>query len=131
MLDMVPNHPSSAFSEAAEAGSPAGQSSEFADLFCELCGCPRHRFERVLFDKSLYLHARLIAPLILWLSPHTFEEDFGVIQEVASVKDPEIFRTEVNRFHGRNRRDASFLRTVLLIRISGKRLMSWRDRVFE
>jgi hypothetical protein len=130
MLETAQDYTSSTFSEDAGTGDPAGAPADFADLFCQLCGCPRDCFERVLFRKSLYLHARLFAPLILWLRPHTFEEDFAVIREVASIRDPQVFRNEVNRFYGRNRRDASFLRTILLIRISGRRLMSWKNRAF-
>jgi hypothetical protein len=102
----------------------------FKDLFCTYTHSPLEKFELTLFKKSLYPHARLIAPILLRLKRQWFAEDLDVIRELATVDCPEVFQMEVARFYGRNVRDRSFLRKRLLIRLSGKRLLKWKTRCF-
>jgi hypothetical protein len=102
----------------------------FRLLFCRLTNTPIEKFQQALFRKGLYLHARVIAPLILHFRPEVFTEDFAAIQELADIRDPEVFSMEVSRFDGRNKRDCSWLRKVFLIRVSGKRLTLLKTKCF-
>jgi hypothetical protein len=113
-----------------EAESRGAQVVPFRDAFCALRGCPPDAYEEEMFRASLYPHARLFAGMIRRLRPTFFREDFDIVRELAWVNSPAIFQSEVNRFHGRNVRCRNLLRTALLIRISGKRLMRWKDRAF-
>ena len=104
---------------------------EFKDLFCAYTNSPREKFEQILFKRSLYPHARLVAPILMRLKPGLFVEDFAVIQELANVDCPGVFQMEVSRFYGRNVRDRSLLRKWMLIRLSGKRLLKWKSKCFS
>jgi hypothetical protein len=108
--------------------SRAGTS--FSERFCAITGTRAEMFDRKLFKKSLYAHARIVAPFLLKFRPEMFREDFEAIRELAMVDCPEIFAMEVNRFHGRNKRDRSILRQLFLIRVSGKRLLKWKAKCF-
>ena len=57
----------------------------FKDLFCTYTHSPLESFELTLFKKSLYPHARLIAPILLRLKRQWFAEDLDVIRELATV----------------------------------------------
>ncbi len=107
------------------------QKQTFRWLFCHWTRTPIERYEQAVFRKSLYIHARIFALLILRFRPEIFREDFEVIQELAEVNCPDVFAMEVSRFDGRNKRDRSKLRRLFLIRVSGKRLTRWKARCFS
>jgi len=102
----------------------------FKQLFCRYTHSPAEKFEQTLFKRSLYPHARIVAPLLLRFYPGIFREDLAVVQELASVESPDVFQMEVSRFYGRNVRDSNSLRKLLLIRLSGKRLLKWKSKCF-
>ena len=79
---------------------------------------------------SLPLYAKMPALWLFRIKPEVFAEDFGVIRELAGVECPEVFAMEVERFDGRNKRDRSFLRRWLGIRVSGQRLTRWKVKCF-
>lgn len=103
----------------------------FNEAFCEQFACAPERFEQELFWRGLFLHAKLFA-LLFWSRRETFfREDFDLIREIAFVSCPEIFISELNRFRGRNLRDKNWIRKTFSIRLSGKKLVKLKDKVWD
>lgn len=102
----------------------------FREAFCETFGCPSERYEQALFWRCLYRHALPFAAVLYRVAPDCYREDFELIHEVSPIQDPRVFQLEVDRFHGRTVRDRNWMRSALLIRLSCKRLMRIRRRVF-
>jgi hypothetical protein len=113
------------------ASDGLNQRACFSQRFCELTNSSLNKYEQTLFKLSLHTHARPIAFFLLRIRPEIFAEDFSVIRELAAVECPEIFAMEVERFDGRNKRDRTFLRSWLGIRISGQRLTRWKVKCFR
>ncbi|MHB8522820.1 MAG: hypothetical protein ACYDH9_18950 [Limisphaerales bacterium] len=95
-----------------------------------MCGCPAEGYRREVFWRCVYRHALPLAAIIHWAAPETLQEDFDLIREVGAMTDPETITREINYFYGRNVRDKSWIRRTLLIRVSGKRLLRLKNRVF-
>ena len=106
-------------------------SKSFRELCCEGLGCDLDSYEDKVFWKSLHLHSLPLAYLIYRKNPMFFREDFEFLHEIGSVHDPDTFKSELNRFHGRNVRDKSFFRRAFSIRISGKRLIRFKNKVLN
>lgn len=66
----------------------------FADIYCEKHGLARPRYHAHVFQRSLFPHARLLAPIIRcfrrlhFLADHEFVEDVGYITCVADFSLP-------------------------------------------
>lgn len=103
----------------------------FRELCCESLGCDLESFEDKLFWRSLHLHSLPLAYLIYHRNPMFFREDFEFLHEIGSVTDPQTFKNELNRFHGRNVRDKSWLRRTFSIRVSGKRLIRFKNKILN
>ena len=88
-------------------------------------------YEDKVFWRSLHLHSIPLAFLIYLRNPMFFREDFEFLHEIGGVDDPDTFKSELNRFHGRNVRDKSWLRRTFSIRISGKRLIRFKNKVLR
>ena len=104
--------------------------TNFKTAFCSTYRCGPEDFEAAVFRRALFRHALLVAWWCRWRKPDFFREDLDFIHEVGALTDPDLFRQEVNYFYGRNLRDKGWLRTLLRIRVSGKRLMRIRRRLF-
>jgi hypothetical protein len=117
--------------QARMAGMPKGWDRTFRELFCEQVGCTPDRFEEEVFWRTLHLHSIPLAKVIYQKNPAFFKEDFDFIREVGTVSDPGTFTTELNRFHGRNVRDKTFLRGSASIRVSAKRLIALKNRILD
>ena len=96
---------------------------DFRQLFSAKWGVGAEQFERKLFYKCLFRHALPFAWLLQKCDKDFFREDFEMLRDVASARNTDEVICEVNRFFGRNARDKSFLRTVLFLRVSGKRVL--------
>jgi hypothetical protein len=92
---------------------------------------PPEQYEQRVFWRCLHRHALPLAALIRWVDPDVFQQDFDFIREIGSVQDAKVFQVEVDRFYGSNVRDKSWIRGIFRIRISGKRLMRLKRRVFR
>lgn len=103
----------------------------FREAVCDCFGCQPDDYERKVFWRCMHRHALPIAFLIYRVEPGFFREDFDLIREVGRVRNPVMFTTELNYFHGRNARDRSWLRTDFYIRVSGKRLLNLKNRIFQ
>lgn len=109
----------------------SGWNKTFKEAFCHRYGYPLHQYESAVFWRCLYLHALPIAFLLHRWKPQFFAEDFDFINEIGKIADPDLFRNELNFFYGRNRRDRNWIRRSFAIRVSARRLVRLKNRVFS
>jgi hypothetical protein len=102
----------------------------FRALFCQKFSYPHADFERQLFSRCLYRHARTLAPVLSKMDPDFFREDFSFIADLATASTHAEVRMELDRFRGRNLRDRNWLRKNLSLRISGKRVLHLSRKLF-
>jgi hypothetical protein len=103
----------------------------FKEAFCERYRCSPDMYENQVFWRCLYRHALPVAALIYWFNPEFFKEDFDLIREIDKMNSPEVFRSELNFFYGRNLRDKSWIRRTFYIRLSAKRLLKLKNELFS
>lgn len=98
----------------------------FRELYCEHHGITDERFERVLLWRCLHWTARPWYWL-LWVNRDYYTADFDFIRGVGDLRSRRGFHDEVSEFH-HHPGNRGFLRTVLRMRISSKRLQLIFDR---
>jgi hypothetical protein len=104
----------------------------FRERVCEQFGCDSSRFEEAVFWRCLHRpHGWIFASLLFKKNREIFKEDLDFIHELGGVTDPLIFKNEVNRYHGRNVRERGWIRGTFAIRVSGKRVMRLKNRLFR
>lgn len=103
----------------------------FRERFCAVYKCDPKNFEVEVFWRCLHRHAWLPARYYYKREPEMFKEDLDFIHEIGSVRDPHIFKSEVNRYHGRNIREKAFVRGKLGIRVSAKRVINLKNKLFR
>ncbi|HYE31716.1 MAG TPA: hypothetical protein VEH27_09825 [Methylomirabilota bacterium] len=100
----------------------------FKKAVCTHYGCSDEQYEERLFWKALYWHAKLPARLFWGKRDSFFKEDLELLRELAPVTDNEVFRAELNRYHGRNRRrHGPWIRQAFGIRVSGRKLLKIKN----
>ncbi len=92
--------------------------------------CPREDYEQKAFWQCLYRHAIPVALVLQKFKPEIFREDMEMLREISDVRDARVLKAELDRFYGRNLRDRSRLRRILLIRVSAGRVLKLKRRVF-
>jgi len=102
---------------------------DFRTLYCEQHGCAPEEFDNHLFWRALYPHALLFAPVIRWLAPNFFRLDYETIDRVGQTYDGREFAQDLDRYAFLNTGLHSILRTLFLVRISGRKLVRLRRRV--
>ena len=102
----------------------------FRQAFCKRYRCPPEHYESRAFRRSLFLHALPFASLLQRFDPAFFSEDYDLIREVGPMTDPELFRSEINYFYGRNLRHKGWIRSLFRMRVSGNRLIRLKQRLF-
>jgi len=107
-----------------------GWPKSFKEAFCDKYQCPAELYEKKVFWRCLYRHALPAAALIFWCKPDFFREDFDLIREIDQMRSPDVFRSELNFFYGRNMRDKNWIRRAFYIRLSGKRLLKLKGLLF-
>ena len=93
--------------------SQSPPTSDLRSRFCERFKCPPSEYEKRALRKCLYLHARILAPLLRLLNPGCFERDlvfmdyFGkaknwkeVADEIAALRYQDIIKPRL-RVSGR------------------------------
>lgn len=103
----------------------------FRLAFCRKFSFRAEEYPVRVFRRTLYRHALPVAVILHRFKPEFFQEDFDLIREVGELNDPDLFRSEVNCFFGRNVRDRNWLRRTLRIRVSGDRLLALKNSVFR
>lgn len=105
--------------------------STFRERFCELYKCAPADFERVVFFRCVHRHAWPLARWLFKKDPLVFKEDTDFIHEIGGVRDPLVFKSEVNRFHGRNVRERGWIRGFLGVRVSARRAINLKNKLFR
>lgn len=93
----------------------------FAEAYCLKHGITSDRFTQVVLARTLYPHARLLAPLLREFNPDHFAADLDLVRGVGQLRRVRDFSHEAAEFayHPANRGD---MRRLLRLRISTKRL---------
>jgi len=94
---------------------------DLRSLFCERFRCPPSKYEKRALRKCLYLHARIIAPLLRWLNPGCFERDLVFIDYFGKAKNWQEVRAEVAALHYQDLTKPRFARNTLRLRLSGRK----------
>jgi hypothetical protein len=103
----------------------------FKSLACEAFQWPSEEYEDRLFRITLYRHAYFLAPLLSFLNPEFFREDWDLVRDLATASSHREVVAELNRFYGRNVRDRNWSRKWFSLRISGKRVQRLSRKVFR
>ena len=93
----------------------------FAELYCAQHGLTPDKYERVVLNRALYPHARLLAPLVGYLWPQHFAADMDFVRSVSRLRRFREFFYESEEFahHPANR---GFWRLTANFRISSRKL---------
>jgi hypothetical protein len=93
----------------------------FAALFCANHGLAPEAYERAMFQRCLYPHARFLAPLVRLLWPAHFTADLDFVRSVGRLRRFREFSYEAEEFahHPANR---GFWRQTANVRISSRAL---------
>ena len=105
--------------------------STFRERFCEAYKCAPDEFEEKVFWRCLHRHAWIFAKFLYRSDPKIFKEDIEFIHEIGSVTNPYMFKSELNRYHGRNVRERGWLRGTFVIRVSARRVITLKNRIFR
>lgn len=104
---------------------------DLKSLFCERFNCPPSEYEKRALRKCLYLHARMIAPLLRWLNPGCFERDLVFIAYFGRAKNWQEVTAEVAALHYQDRTKPRFARNALRLRISGRKAGKLAAKFFQ
>ena len=104
----------------------------FRERCCEELKCDPSKYEEAIFWRCMNRpHAWLFAKFIFPRDPKIFKEDLDFIHELGGICDALTFKSEVNRYHGRNVRERGWIRGTFGIRVSGKRVMKLKNKLFR
>lgn len=103
----------------------------FQERFCRVYHHTPARFEKSMFWLCLYPHTFPLALLIRWVRPRYFADDFELIRWLAGTRDLEGVSMELKNFQYSRRNRRSWLRRVLRVRLSGRKIMALADEVFS
>jgi hypothetical protein len=93
----------------------------FAALYCDKHGIKPEEYDAVVLKRSLYPHARLLAPLLRALWPEYFTADLDFVRSVGRLRRFREFNYEAEEFahHPANR---GFWRLNVNMRVSSRAL---------
>jgi hypothetical protein len=95
--------------------------SDLKSLFCERLQCPPSEFEKRAFQKCLYFHARVIAPLLRLFDPGWFERDLQFIRDLGNAKSwPQVI-AELDAFRYREHLQPVYARSKWRLRVSARK----------
>jgi hypothetical protein len=104
---------------------------DLKSLFCERFDCPPSKFEKRALRKCLYLHARIVAPLLRLLNPGHFRRDRDFIHYFGEARDWQEATAEIADLHYQDRTEPHFARRVLRIRVSARKAGELASRLFR
>ena len=108
---------------------PMGDDSFFT-LFCTAFDCLPDDYNEAVLWLCIFPQAVLLARIIWRLIPDYFDYDFEMIQQIKNVTSLEDLQFEINDFYYRHP-PAGFLRRQLHIRLSGERLVTIANDLFN
>jgi hypothetical protein len=103
---------------------------DLKSLFCERYHCSPSEYEKRALRKCLYLHARILAPLLRLLNPGCFERDLVFIEYFGRAKNWEEVTTEIAALHDQDRFKPRFARSTLRFRVSGRKASKLAAKLF-
>ena len=101
------------------------------DMICTFYKVQPADFEEFVFRKTLEWYAVPFAGWLYHRRRGLFREDLDFIRDVSPLTDAEVFRSELNRFYGRNIRERGWIRGTFGIRISAKRMIRLKNRAVK
>ncbi|HTA30314.1 MAG TPA: hypothetical protein VK731_07500 [Candidatus Cybelea sp.] len=102
----------------------------FKTLYCEKFKCAPDDYEERVFRRSLFWHARLLAPLLRTITPGFFVEDFKFIRYLGEALDARQAKVDVMDFKDTDRKNWRLLHTGLKIRVSHRKVRRLAFRLF-
>jgi hypothetical protein len=103
--------------------------NDFRNLFSEYAHCSPEEFEEKIFWRSLHWHAVPMVALLRLIYPPFFKLDFETIERIGQTFDSREFGRDLDRYRFLNGQRHSLLRSLFLVRISGRKLVHLRRRV--
>jgi hypothetical protein len=123
LADDVPD----AQSEGAPPAVPGPWTPTFGERFCRRHSLPSDRYLSAMRFRALHRCALPFYPIIRLLAPGYFDADHELLRSIGAARRTEDMGNEVAFFHGHHD-NQRFLRRVLRIRISGRRIARiWRE----
>ncbi len=104
----------------------------FREMFCDKFRCPPAEFERELLLRVVPSYTRLLARITQSLRPNFFESEYRALSGIGDLKSRRLVFDEAQRIpddYKRNRHPG-FMRMVLHMRISGRRLLKVNSAVW-
>ncbi|WP_052362238.1 hypothetical protein [Geminisphaera colitermitum] len=111
-----------------QPGTPRGKS--FRELYCEQRGISERVFVKVVFKESLYVMARVLYPLIVWMEPDFFRVDIDLVASAGKLRSMRGYGMVMMRYNYLSPEDG-FWRNLLRLRISRGRLRELLQQTFE
>jgi len=101
----------------------------FAEIYCEREGLRPAEWPAVLFQRTLYPHARLLARMVRRLDHRYFLADYEFVEDVGHLRSLDEFTPALDSYveHPDNR---GLLRRKLRIRVSARRMLGAVRTVF-
>ncbi len=93
----------------------------FQELFCRRFGCPPSEYEQRAFRECLYVHAKVLAPLLRKMNAELFKPDLSFLHYLGEATDLREVRADMADFQDANSRRGGFWRRSLRIRVSGRK----------
>jgi hypothetical protein len=102
----------------------------FQLLACQWFNCPAPEYEERVFRECLYGHARWLAPVLRRLKPDFFVEDFKFIRYLGASTGLREVGEDLRNFRHANWGKLGLWRTILKIRVSGRKASSLAQQLF-
>jgi hypothetical protein len=106
------------------------QTPDFKTRFCQRFECRSDKFEKKLFWQAINPNAKPLAFIMNCIDRDFFYKDFDYIQRLAAASAKREVLAIVNSFPFDPHFGKGFLRGVLRVRISGRRLIEISEQVF-
>ena len=104
---------------------------ELKVLFCERFNCVAEDYEKRMFRRCLYWHARWMIPIARRSNAKYFDEDFNLVRELGYVIDFRQATFEIRAYQIANRQKKNILRNILRIRVSGMKAADLAKKLFS
>ena len=104
---------------------------DLRSLFCEHYACPPAEFDKRALQKCLYLHARIVAPLLRRIKADYFERDLRFAHYFGNAKDRQEAVAEIADLRYQDYIQPRFGRNVLRLRVSGRKANELAFKLFE
>ena len=102
----------------------------FKRAFCEAFDCPESEYAWRAFERSVYPHGMVLAPLLRLVKPNLFRNELEALELVGEADSWRGFRAELSAYAASRSLRTNFLRGFLRVRVSGGRLRALAERLF-